>query len=94
MSLVATNWLAVIALVAGASLFFLLPLLKAEWEPFALAGLAVQAVASFFLFAEASVSPLFIVVGVFAGLGLSPGHSAFDPQAAARAILRRKKTNF
>ena len=64
MSLLAVNWLAVLALVAGASLFFLLPLLKSEWESFAIAGLAIQAVASFFLFSEASVSPLFIAVGV------------------------------
>ena len=64
MSLLAANWLAVIALVAGASLFFLLPLLKSEWENFAIAGLALQAGASFFLFAEASVSPVLIAVGV------------------------------
>lgn len=63
MSLLAANWLAVIALVAGASLFFLLPLLKSEWENVAIAGLALQAVASFFLFAEASVSPLLIALG-------------------------------
>ena len=64
MSLLAVNWIAVIALVAGASLFFLLPLLKSEWESFAIAGLAIQAAASFFLFNEGSVSPLFIAVGV------------------------------
>ena len=46
---VATNWIAVIALVIGASLFFLLPLLKSEWERFAIAGLALQAAASFLL---------------------------------------------
>ncbi len=63
MSLLAANWLAIIALVAGASLFFLLPLLKSEWENVAIAGLALQAVASFFLFAEASVSPLLIALG-------------------------------
>lgn len=67
MSLLATNWIAVIALVAGASLFFLLPLLKAEWENFAIAGLVIQALASFVLFAEASVSPLLIVIGVMLG---------------------------
>jgi len=61
---VATNWIAVIALVIGASLFFLLPLLKSEWERFAIGGLALQAAASFFLFAEASVSPIWIVVGL------------------------------
>ena len=64
LSQAAANWIAVIALMIGASLFFLLPLLKAEWERFAIAGLAIQAVASFFLFAEASVSPLWIVVGL------------------------------
>ena len=53
-----------IALVIGASLFFLLPLLKSEWERFAIGGLALQAAASFFLFAEASVSPIWIVVGL------------------------------
>ena len=54
LSQVATNWIAVIALVIGASLFFLLPLLKSEWERFAIGGLALQAAASFFLFAEAA----------------------------------------
>ncbi len=61
---VATNWIAVIALVIGASLFFLLPLLKSEWERFAIAGLALQAGASFFLFYGTSVSPIWIAVGV------------------------------
>ncbi|MDE2635532.1 MAG: hypothetical protein OXI30_04140 [Chloroflexota bacterium] len=61
---VATNWIAVIALVIGASLFFLLPLLKAEWERFAIGGLAIQAVASFFLFEGASVSPIWIILGL------------------------------
>ena len=69
MSLLAANWLAVIALIAGASLFFLLPLLKTEWENFAIAGLAVQAIASFFLFATATVSPLLIAVGVLLAWG-------------------------
>jgi len=64
MSLLATNWIAVIALVAGASLFFLLPLFKSEWENLAIAGLGVQALASFMLFAEASVSPFLIAFGV------------------------------
>lgn len=64
LSQMAVNWIAVIALVIGASLFFLLPLLKAEWERFAVGGLAIQAVASFFLFAGASVSAIWIVLGV------------------------------
>ena len=61
---VATNWIAVIALVIGASLFFLLPLLKSEWERFAIGGLALQAAASFFLFEAARVSPIWIVFGL------------------------------
>ena len=69
MSLLTINWLAVIVLVAGASLFFLLPLLKSEWENYAIAGLALQAVASFFLFAESSVSPILIAVGVLLAWG-------------------------
>ncbi len=69
MSLLAANWLAAVALVAGASLFFLLPLLKSEWENLAIGGLALQAIASFFLFAEASVSPLLIAVGVLLAWG-------------------------
>ena len=69
MSLLATNWIAVIALVAGASLFFLLPLFKSEWENIAIAGLGVQAAASFLLFAETSVSPLLILFGVLLAWG-------------------------
>ena len=69
MSLLTINWLAVIALVAGASLFFLLPLFKSEWENYAIGGLALQAGASFFLFAEASVSPILIAVGVLLAWG-------------------------
>ncbi|MCY4064354.1 MAG: hypothetical protein OXG53_18440 [Chloroflexi bacterium] len=64
LSQAAANWIAVIALVIGASLFFLLPLLKSEWERFAIGGLAIQAVASFFLFAEGGVSPIWIVLGL------------------------------
>lgn len=64
LSQAAANWIAVIALVIGASLFFLLPLLKAEWERFAIGGLALQAAASFFLFTAAAVSPIWIVLGV------------------------------
>ncbi len=60
----ATNWIAVIALVIGASLFFLLPLLKPDWERYAIGGLALQAGASFFLFDGASVSLLWIAVGL------------------------------
>ena len=69
MSLLATNWIAVIALVAGASLFFLLPLFKSEWENIAIGGLGLQAAASFLLFAETSVSPILILFGVLLAWG-------------------------
>jgi len=64
MTLIATNWIALVALVIGASVFFLLPLLKPEWIRIAQVGLVVQAVSSFFLFHEALVSPILIVMGV------------------------------
>ena len=64
LSALAVNWIAVVAIVVGAALFFLLPLLKPQWEHFALGGLALQAAASFFLFADGSVSPVLIVLGV------------------------------
>lgn len=63
LSALAVNWLALLALIAGAALFFLLPLFKSEWEPLALGGLAAQVAASFFLFADASVSPALIALG-------------------------------
>ena len=83
LSLLATNWIAVVALVAGASLFFLLPLFKSEWENLAIGGLAVQAVASFFLFAGASVSPLLIAVGVLLAWGYH--------RSILRSILRQRQ---
>ena len=67
LGLLATNWIAVIALVAGTSLFFLLPLLKPEWEHFAIAGLALQALASLFLFTDAAVSPVLIALAALLG---------------------------
>jgi len=64
MTLVATNWIALAVLVIGASVFFLLPLLKPEWIRLAQAGLIVQAVSSFFLFKDGMVSPVLVVGGV------------------------------
>ena len=79
----ATNWIAIIALVVGAALFFLLPLLKSEWERFALAGLVAQVAASFFLFEGAVVSPLLIGVGaVLAWL---------YHRAVLRALIRQRQ---
>ena len=78
----ATNWIAVIALIIGAALFFLLPLLKSEWELFAIAGLAAQAVASFFLFQDAAVSPLLI--------GTGAGLAWLYHRAVLRALIRQR----
>ena len=64
MTLLATNWLALIILVIGAVAFFVLPLLKPEWIRLAQAGLVVQAVSSFFLFDNMMVSPVLVGVGV------------------------------
>ena len=83
MSLLAVNWLAVIALIAGASLFFLLPLLKSELENYAIVGLVVQAIASAFLFAAASVSPILIAIGVLLGWGYH--------RTILRSILRQQR---
>ena len=83
MSLLAANWLALIALVVGASLFFLLPLLKPEWVRFAEAGLALQAIASFFLFANAAVSPLLIALAVLLAWGYH--------RTILRAILKQQR---
>lgn len=83
MSLLAANWLALIALVVGASLFFLLPLLKPEWVRFAETGLALQAIASFFLFTNAAVSPLLIALAVLLAWGYH--------RTILRAILKQQR---
>lgn len=64
MTLLSTSWIALAFLIVGASIFFLLPLLKPEWIRIAEAGLLVQAVSSFFLFTGTTVSPILIVAGV------------------------------
>lgn len=83
LSALAVNWLAVVAIIVGAALFFLLPLLKSEWEPFAIGGLAVQAIASFFLFADLSVSPALI--------GLGAVLAWLYHRGILRAILRQQR---
>ena len=79
----ATNWIAVIALIIGAALFFLLPLLKSEWELFAIAGLVAQAAASFFLFSDAAVSPLLI--------GTGAALAWLYHRAVLRALIRQRQ---
>ncbi len=64
MTLLSTNWIALVLLIVGASIFFLLPLFKAEWIRLAEGGLVIQAVSSFFLFTEGTVSPVLIILGV------------------------------
>ena len=83
LSTLAVNWLAAIALVVGACVFFLLPLLKSEWEPFAIAGLVLQALASFALFADAQVSPFLIALAVLLAWAYHRG--------ILRSILRQQR---
>ena len=79
----ATNWIAVVALVVGAALFFLLPLLKPEWEVLALGGLIAQVAGSFFLFEGAAVSPALIAFGATLAW--------LYHRAVLRAILRQNR---
>ena len=83
LSLLAVNWLAVIALVVGAGVFFLLPLLKSEWEPFAIGGLVLQAVASLALFPAAQVSPFLIALAALLAWSYHRG--------ILRSILRQQR---
>lgn len=64
MTMIATNWIALIVLVLGASVFFLLPLLKPNLIRLAELGLLVQGAASLFLFKDQPVSPVLVVVGL------------------------------
>ncbi len=64
LTLLSTNWIALILLIVGAAVFFILPLLKPGWIRIAEGGLLLQAGASFFLFANAAVSPILIIGGV------------------------------
>jgi membrane-bound ClpP family serine protease len=64
MSLMPTNWIAVIVLVLGASVFFLLPLLKPQLMRIAEVGLLVQGIASLFLFTGEAVSPVLVAIMV------------------------------
>lgn len=57
-----TNWLAVLVLIIGVSMFVLLPFANNWLRQFAEAGLVLQAVGGFFLLSDRSVSPL--VIGV------------------------------
>ena len=79
----ATNWIAVIALVIGAAIFLLLPLLKPDWATYAIGGLLVQVAASFFLFSATAVSPLFI--------GLGAGLAWLYHRTVLRAIQRQNR---
>lgn len=64
LTLLSTSWIALIFLVIGALVFFIVPLLKPEWIRIAEGGLLIQAVASFALFTDATVSPVLVVGGV------------------------------
>jgi membrane-bound serine protease (ClpP class) len=64
LTLVSTNWVALVLVIVGALVFFMLPLFKPEWIRIAEGGLVVQAVASFLLFSDSTVSPVLILTGV------------------------------
>ncbi len=55
-----TNWIAVLVTAVGVSAFVVAPFIKREYAPYALIGLAAQAVAGLFLFEGQSVSLLII----------------------------------
>jgi len=57
-----TNWLAALVLVVGVSFFLVMPFLKRQYAPMAIAGLAFQGIGSLFLFnGDRSVS-IFVIV--------------------------------
>lgn len=57
----ATNWLAVLCLSAGVLSFITFPFLPPRWRDYTLAGLALQALGSWFLFNGALLNPLLLV---------------------------------
>lgn len=64
LTLVATNWLAVLALVLGVSAFLILPFFGQRYRRYAEAGLIFQVLGGYFLFEEMQVSPVIIGITV------------------------------
>lgn len=59
-----TNWLAVIALIAGTGCFLLVPFVKPKLARWAEFGLLLQASGGIFLFSDRAVSPLVVAVTI------------------------------
>lgn len=58
----ATNWIAVVALVIGVAAFLVLPFLGERYANFAEVGLIGQAIGGYFLFRDMQVSPIMITI--------------------------------
>ena len=56
-----TNWLAVLSLSAGVLSFITFPFLPPRWRDYTLAGLALQALGSWFLFNGALLNPVLLI---------------------------------
>lgn len=68
LAMMPTNWLAVFVLVLGVTAFLLLPFLGKRYRQFAEIGLVFQALGSFFLFQDRSISPILIAVTLILAL--------------------------
>jgi membrane-bound serine protease (ClpP class) len=64
LTLVSTNWVAVIILLVGVLLFIVMPFVKRQLALLAMGGLVMQAIGAFFLFDTMSVSPVLILLTV------------------------------
>lgn len=56
-----TNWIAVVAVVAGVLGFILIPFINFQYAPVAIGGLALQTAGTLFLFNGLTVSPILLV---------------------------------
>jgi membrane-bound serine protease (ClpP class) len=65
LTLMPTNWLALLLLVMGAAAFIVLPYLASKYAHLAELGLVLQAIGGFFLFTNQTVSPVIIAATIF-----------------------------
>lgn len=80
-----TNWIAVVLLMGGVLGFLVMPLVRPQLSRYAIGGLVLQAVGGFFLFNNASVSVVLIVLTL--GISLAYYRYGLLPLLAAQ---RRK----
>ena len=57
-----TNWIAVLGVVVGVAMFFVMPFLKQQYAPMAVLGLGLQGLGGVFLFNDLTVSPFVIML--------------------------------